>query len=144
MRGDARARGAIVGVALLVAGCSERAARPVPFDLTGDETGEQIYRRACGGCHGTDGRGHGPKAASLPVAPTDLTALADRNMGVFPHALVIDTITGVRQIAEHGTREMPVWRERFEPTGEGATAAASLYARRRTEALADYVATLQR
>jgi hypothetical protein len=70
--------------------------------------------------------------------------LSARAGGAFPRALVIDTINGVREIEQHGTREMPVWRERFEPTGQGATAVASLYARQRTESLADYVEMLQR
>jgi hypothetical protein len=59
-------------------------------------------------------------------------------------ALVIDPITGARAIDAHGAREMPAWREVFGPSEEGATAVASMYARRRTEALADYVETLQR
>jgi mono/diheme cytochrome c family protein len=106
-----------------------------------DEAGER-YRRACGSCHGIGGRGDGPVASSLRVPPPDLTTLAARHGGTFPRALVVGMITGDYPVDAHGTRDMPVWSERFED-GSGATAAASFYARRRTELIADYVASLQ-
>jgi len=56
---------------------------------------------------------------------------------------VIAAIAGERELPAHGTREIPVWSQRFG-TRSGAPAVASLYARRRLEALADYVASLQR
>ena len=36
--------------------------------------GEHLYQTNCAACHGTAGRGDGPLAVTLPVAPTDLTA----------------------------------------------------------------------
>jgi mono/diheme cytochrome c family protein len=116
----------------------------MPFTPGGGETGEQIYRRACAPCHGADGRGNGPDAAALRVPPADLTMLTARAGGTFPRTYVIETITGARRVREHGAGEMPVWPDRFEPSGQGATAVASLYAQQRTAALADYVETLQR
>ena len=141
-----RARRAIAIAALAVsAGCSGEA--PKVQTAIGPDAGEpsaQVYRHACAPCHGVDGTGHGPKAASLRVPPTNLTHLTTRAGGTFPRDLVIDAITGAREIPDHGTREMPVWGEHFGPTGQAAAGVAALYARRRTEGLADYVATLQR
>ena len=73
----------------------------------------------------------------------DLTHLAERHGGTFPREYVIAVVAGAPPIAAHGTREMPVWSERFGPPS-GATAAATLYARRRLEMLASYIASLQR
>jgi mono/diheme cytochrome c family protein len=135
---------ALLAFVLAAAACGPKTQVRVPSGPDGGETGAQIYGRACAPCHGADGTGHGPQAASLRVPPSDLTRLRANAGGTYPRQLVIDTITGAREVGDHGTREMPVWRERFGPTGQGATAVASVYARRRTEALADYVETLQR
>jgi len=99
------------------------------------------FRRACASCHGTDGRGDGPVAPALLVKPADLTTLAARHGGTFPRDYVIAVITGEQEIGAHGTREMPVWSERFGTTSGAAV--ASWYARRRVELLADHVASLQ-
>ena len=62
-----------------------------------------------------------------------------------PADYVIDVVTGRVALAVHGTREMPVWSDRLAPTdGAGATAAATLYARRVVESLATYLESLQR
>jgi hypothetical protein len=75
------------------------------------------------------------------VPPPDLTTLAARHGGTFPRDYVIDVATGRQQFAAHGTREMPVWSDRFGP---GPGDVASLYARRRLELLADHLGDLQR
>lgn len=46
----------------------------VPFTIGSITRGAQIYARHCVLCHGGDGRGDGPQAATLPIAPADLTA----------------------------------------------------------------------
>jgi len=142
---DGARRWIAVVVLVVAAGCG--GTPPKIQTVLGPDAGEpsdQVYRHACASCHGDDGTGHGPQAASLRVPPTDLTRLTVRAGGTFPRDLVIDTITGTREIREHGTREMPVWGEHFGPSGQAAAGVAALYARRRTEGLADYVATLQR
>jgi mono/diheme cytochrome c family protein len=103
----------------------------------------ESYQRACAPCHGTDARGGGPVARALAVPPPDLTGLAARAGGRFPRERVIDVIAGEREIVAHGTRQMPVWSQRFGPPDAGGPAIASLYARRRLELLADYLASLQ-
>ena len=104
------------------------------------EEGAHIYLRACASCHGTDGRGAGPVAPHLREPVPDLTSLAARHGGQFPRDYVIDVIVGRQELPTHGTREMPVWNERF---GTGPGHVASFYARRREELLADYLGTLQ-
>lgn len=37
------------------------------------EKGKELYAVNCAACHGQEGRGDGPVAATLPVPPTDLT-----------------------------------------------------------------------
>ncbi|MCX8061305.1 MAG: c-type cytochrome [Anaerolineales bacterium] len=40
------------------------------------EQGAQLYRENCAACHGAEGKGDGPQAASLPVPATNFTDLA--------------------------------------------------------------------
>ena len=77
-------------------------------------TGEEAYGRYCASCHGLEGKGDGPVAASLRRAPTDLTQLARRSGGRFDERYVMSVIDGRRLVAEHGPREMPVWGATFE------------------------------
>jgi putative copper resistance protein D len=50
------------------------AASPRPFDAVSIARGAQTYAKNCAACHGVDGYGDGPLAASLPVKPADLAA----------------------------------------------------------------------
>ena len=72
--------------------------------------GPELFRAYCATCHGKDAKGSGPMAASLRIAPPDLTRIAARNGGTFPFLQVQKIISGEQQPpATHGTREMPVW-----------------------------------
>jgi hypothetical protein len=74
--------------------------------------GPDLYRFYCAPCHGRDGKGHGPVAASLKTMPSDLTQIAKRNGGVFPGDRVEAAVTnglGADPLQAHGTPEMPVW-----------------------------------
>jgi mono/diheme cytochrome c family protein len=136
----ARARDAVQVLALvLLAACTRLPSSWSASDAR--EEGAQAYLRACASCHGTDGHGTGPVAPSLRVPVPDLTGLAARHAGEFPREYVIDVIVGRRELPTHGTREMPVWNERF---GSGPGHVASFYARRREELLADHLRALQR
>src|SRR5512145_632290 len=86
-----------------------------PRDLAGRDT----YLRYCASCHGLEGRGNGSVAASLKAPPTDLTQIAKRNGGVFDERAVMATIDGRRAVAQHGTRDMPVWGAVFEDEKRG-------------------------
>jgi mono/diheme cytochrome c family protein len=71
--------------------------------------GADLYRAYCASCHGKDGRGDGPVAATLKATVPDLTMIAKNNGGKFPTARVRRIIEGQGMIASHGSREMPVW-----------------------------------
>src|SRR5438034_11647890 len=75
-----------------------------PFSLLSPSLfGVDNFHDYCSPCHGRDGRGDGPVAAALRPRPSDLTALAGRNNGVFPRARVRDYITnGSPEIPAHG------------------------------------------
>jgi mono/diheme cytochrome c family protein len=124
-------------VLLAVTSCMRRTQTTTAVD-----DGQTWYVRACASCHGEGGRGDGPVSAALRTPPPDLTTLAARRGDGFPRDYVIAVISGEHQLPAHGTREMPVWSQRFGAGGPPAV--ASMYARRRLEALTDYVASLQR
>jgi len=79
------------------------------------DIGKSEFQSSCASCHGADGRGKGPVSEQLKVQPSDLTMLAKNNNGVFPTNAVYETIYGSKTIPAHGTREMPIWGERFNP-----------------------------
>ena len=72
-------------------------------------TGAALYHVHCASCHGESGRGDGMVGAALRTPPADLTLLTHRNNGVFPEAKVSEFIDGMRDVAAHGPRAMPVW-----------------------------------
>jgi mono/diheme cytochrome c family protein len=90
------------------------AAQQTPPVLIDSLAGRDSYQRYCAACHGASGRGDGPVASALRTQPADLTTLARRNDGMFPQARVRDFIAGTgRQLAAHGTTEMPIWGPMF-------------------------------
>ncbi len=130
--------------AVILASCSasetERATPKAESD-----TGRQLYVQYCASCHGAEGTGDGPVAASLATPPADLSTIARRNNGVFDELAVMSTIDGRRDIAAHGSREMPVWGAVFasEHAAAGQRQAAQLSVLL-TTLLTDYLASLQR
>jgi mono/diheme cytochrome c family protein len=79
------------------------------------DVGKSEFQSSCASCHGADGKGHGPLREQLKTAPPDLTVLAKNNNGVFPAIALYHTIDGSKTVAAHGSREMPIWGERFNP-----------------------------
>jgi mono/diheme cytochrome c family protein len=79
------------------------------------DAGKREFERSCATCHGMDAKGNGPSAASLNVKPTDLTQLSKPHGGVFLFWRVYEKINGKDEapIRVHGTREMPIWGDRF-------------------------------
>ncbi|HVP29296.1 MAG TPA: cytochrome c [Myxococcota bacterium] len=88
-------------------------------EVTVAEVGKDYFERYCSGCHGLDGKGDGPFASYLKTPPPDLTTLAKRNGGVFPDQKVAAIVDGRDPRVSHGTREMPIWGERFGTTMGG-------------------------
>jgi mono/diheme cytochrome c family protein len=79
------------------------------------DRGKAEYHSSCAPCHGSDGKGTGPVSAGLKVPPPDLTVLAKKNNGVFPFNSVSEIIDGRKTIIAHGTRDMPIWGDRYTP-----------------------------
>ena len=103
-------------------------------------SGEQLYQRFCAACHGTQGRGDGPVAASFRVEVPDLTQTANRVHGT--REQIVRIIDGRYIIGAHGTRIMPVWGEelaRLEIGNPDAERTSQVIIGR----LADYVTKLQ-
>lgn len=63
-----------VDLVLVPATPTSYAVSPQPFSAEEIAAGYALYRRNCVACHGQQGRGDGPLASALPVAPADLTA----------------------------------------------------------------------
>lgn len=112
------------------------------------EAGARLYASVCASCHGAEARGDGPEAERLAARPADLTLLAYDHGGQFPRTLVVDTVAGRNVVDDHGSREMPVWRDAFTVrSGErraGVGGVGSLYQSRRMEQLVAYLESLQR
>lgn len=77
------------------------------------DVGKREFEVYCASCHGMDARGKGPNASSLGTAPSDLTLIAERNAGRFPTERIISVIDGRAWIESHGSRDMPVWGDRY-------------------------------
>ncbi len=103
-------------------------------------SGADAFRTCCAACHGADGKGDGPRAASLRFHPADLTLIANRHGGSFPAEEVYRIVDGRRPVRGHGGPDMPVWGDvlRDPDTGYGEAAV-----RERIRAVVDYVRTLQ-
>lgn len=87
-------------------------------EMTVAEVGRGFFQQYCSGCHGLEGKGDGAFAAYLKAPPPDLTTIAKRRGGTFPETEVAEIVDGKRALAAHGTREMPIWGQRF---GEAAS-----------------------
>jgi len=102
------------------------AAEQPPLRIPGEtmSAGQQYFVRYCSACHGVTGRGDGPAAPALRTPPADLTRIAQRHGGRFPAAEIaayIDGRTVVLVNRAHGSREMPIWGERFGETAGGGS-----------------------
>ena len=58
-------------------------------------------------------KGKGVMSDSLTKKPADLTVLSKNNNGHFPFTEVYQAIEGSQQIDTHGTRDMPIWGDRY-------------------------------
>lgn len=81
----------------------------IPISDQPATSGKQMFVNYCAPCHGVDGRGHGPVAASLRTPPPDLTQITRRNDGHYPAIHIVSVLQFGTKTPEHGTAEMPVW-----------------------------------
>lgn len=102
------------------------------------------YELACMACHGVDGRGDGTLAKTLKTRPADLTQISKAHGGRFPTRKVAEMIDGRAAVAAHGSREMPVWGDRYRAAESGdGPKIVEQRARAQIDALVKYVQTLQ-
>jgi mono/diheme cytochrome c family protein len=102
--------GGLLLVILLSSAQTQKTQPPETTHLIDSIQGPALYTAYCAVCHGKDGKGGGPMAKSLKVAPPDLTRIAMRHGGRFSMARIQRIISGEEPLpAGHGTREMPVW-----------------------------------
>jgi mono/diheme cytochrome c family protein len=102
--------------------------------------GSSVYKTYCEVCHGHFGQGDGPLADSLRSRPSDLTALARKNGGVFPREQVERTVDGRKPVKGHGGADMPVWGDAFKNVRERYDEAAI---KAKIKAVVDHLETLQ-
>jgi mono/diheme cytochrome c family protein len=102
-------------------------------------TGRQMYKEYCAACHGSDGKGRGPVAASLRKPPPNLTALARSHGGTFPEEYVTTVLRFGPGFSAHGSSEMPVWGPLFQYLENYNEAAV----RQRLKNLSDYLESIQ-
>lgn len=112
--------------------------------------GEFEYQNSCAVCHGISGAGDGPVTDFLSGAvPSDLTVLQENNGGVFPVTAVYEMILGSDTASVHGTRDMPIWGNRFRERvaqsedGNFTPMATENYVNARVLALTEYLASIQ-
>jgi mono/diheme cytochrome c family protein len=77
-------------------------------------SGEKTFVKYCASCHGVDGTGSGPVAAALTPPPTDLTTISKKNEGKYPAGFVAAVLKFGRNLAAHGSQDMPVWGSLFQ------------------------------
>ena len=111
------------------------------------DIGQADYEEKCAVCHGLDGKGKGSFAALLTVPVPDLTTLAQRNGGVFPHQRVYRIIDGREEARGHGPGDMPIWGQDYLARADKAFFGYGLnrevFVRSRILALIDYLHRLQ-
>jgi mono/diheme cytochrome c family protein len=106
----ARVLTAAIGIAIAAQiGFTQNATVKLQVDKTSPTSGQQMYVSYCAPCHGVDGRGRGPVAPALKVAPVDLSLLARNNSGKFPSSHVVTVLENGSSLPAHGTELMPVW-----------------------------------
>ena len=91
-------------------------------ETTVADVGRGVFEQYCASCHGVDGKGGSDFTKYLKTPPPDLTQVAKRNGGTFPETKLADWIDGREPFPGHGTREMPIWGQRFGSVVPGTTA----------------------
>jgi mono/diheme cytochrome c family protein len=106
--------------------------------------GKREFHGHCAVCHGLGGKGESVMTTLnlLTVRPMDLTQLRKRNKGRFPFWRVYRIVDGREEVTGHGTRDMPIWGERFIEE-EGRTLADETRAIGRILVIIHYIESIQ-
>ncbi len=113
------------------------------FDPVLAELGAEAFPRYCASCHGVHAEGDGPAAVALVKRPADLTRIAARRGGNFPDGEIARFIDGRFALPAHGSREMPIWGERFADAIPDSGVAEEI-SRGRIAVLVEYLKSIQR
>ena len=131
------------GIFLLAAGSVAFAQE----DTGTQSIGKMEFQKNCASCHGLIGKGDGPLVEFLKQTPPDLTLLSKKHGGVYPQAKVYEWIRDPQKVRAHGTKEMPIWGDRYsneiiEQYGPDYTGPGSSVQERILE-LVFYIGTIQ-
>jgi mono/diheme cytochrome c family protein len=135
----------LIAIVLVLLGCGIASSqtspqvKKSPVKETSPASGKEMYLQYCASCHGKDGKGNGPAAPALKVAPANLATLSARNNGAFPEIKVSRIIDGSDDLAAHGSRDMPTWGQVFHQMEGGGAATEKL----RVANLTAYLKSLQ-
>ena len=142
MRGTVRIRRPIIRLAALLLVVPAAAIAP---GTAAAQSGKQDYDAYCADCHGADAKGKGPTTMTIPMnpAPPDLTQLAKNNGGKFPLTEVEDIIDGRKTVPSHERIQMPFLGTTLQQPGKEFTPESDAEVKRRIEAMARYVESLQ-
>jgi hypothetical protein len=105
--------------------------------------GELEYQNSCAICHGAEARGNGIMSKYLTVKPANLRRLTLTPGGNFPFWEVYRKIDGQFEIRGHGTRDMPIWGDRFRAQAGGDNKSAQTQAAGRILSLVFYLQHIQ-
>jgi hypothetical protein len=105
--------------------------------------GELEFQNYCAVCHGVDGKGRGIMSKFLTVQPADLTQITRKNSGTFSFWQVYRIIDGREDVRGHGTRDMPIWGDRFRAQSGGNDAGSRAQASGRLLGLVFYLQHIQ-
>ena len=103
--------------------------------------GRASFNLYCSSCHGKSAKGDGPVAATLKIAPTNLTQLSLSNGGKFPADQTYAYIDGRKAVPAHGPGDMPVWGLSFQDPGRDTDQEAMV--RHKIKDLVAYIESVQ-
>ncbi len=118
------------------------------WSLSLAERGRTEFEHQCASCHGATAKGDGPLRNFLVKPPSDLTTLAQRHGGKLPESYLREMIDGrsMNEPGPHGSREMPVWGQRFREDARETRMGRWMPerdVRQRIDSLVAYLQTLQ-
>jgi mono/diheme cytochrome c family protein len=83
--------------------------------------GQEEFRMHCAACHGLSGLGDGPIGQSLKTPAPNLALITQRNGGLFPFQRIYEIIEGSAVVSAHGSRDMPLWGDRYRRDAKPVT-----------------------
>ncbi len=117
----------------------DKVIKHVPVKATNAASGQEMYTNYCAVCHGADGKGGGPAASALKVAPHRSDRVGRKKQWQIPGPSRFQVLRGDAELAAHGNKDMPVWGPVFRHLSQGHDAEVQ----QRIANLNQYVASIQ-